>query len=340
MRPRIPGHSSSFESTPEYTGVAGYHPAMEYRRLGNSGVKVSALSLGGWITFGGESDEGNAREVVRRAVEAGVNYIDLADVYSDGEAELVFGRMLPAYRRDDLIISSKVYFAMSDDPNDRGLSRKHIMQSVEGSLRRLGTDYLDFYFCHREDEETPLEETARAMDDLVHQGKVLYWGTSVWPAESLEAAHELADRRNLYPPQVEQPEYSLLERSIEKDVLPTARKLGMGVVVWSPLRGGVLTGKYSQGVPEDSRAQLQPQWLEGKLGEETLERVRRFAGIAETLELRPEQLALAWILRRPEISSVIVGASTPEQLEHNLAAVDVELSAEAVSLVEALFPAE
>lgn len=313
---------------------------MEYRRLGNSGVKVSAISLGGWITFGGGSDERNAREVVRRAVDAGVNYIDLADVYSDGEAELVFGRMLPAYRRDDLIISSKAYFAMSDDPNDRGLSRKHLMQSVEGSLRRLGTDYLDFYFCHREDEETPIEETARAMDDLVHQGKVLYWGTSVWSSESLEAVHQLADRRNLYPPQVEQPEYSLLERSIEKDVLPTARQLGMGLVVWSPLRGGVLTGKYGQGIPEGSRAQRKPQWLEGKLGEETLERVRQFGDLAESLELRPEQLALAWVLHHPEVSSVIIGASTPEQLEHNLAAVDVELSTETVSRVEALFPAE
>jgi len=312
---------------------------MKYRRLGSSGVKVSAISLGGWLTFRGGRYEANARAVVRRAVDAGVNFIDLADVYGDGEAEQVFGRMLPAYRRDDLVISSKVYFAMSDDPNDRGLSRKHVVQSVEGSLRRLGTDYLDLYFCHREDDETPLEETARAMDDLVHQGKVLYWGTSVWSAKSLEAAHALADRRHLYAPQVEQPEYSLLERSIEKDVLPTAQRLGMGVVVWSPLRGGVLTGKYCDGIPEGSRAKLAPQWLEGKLGAETLERVRRFGELCRELELRPEQAALAWTLRRPEISSVIIGASDPEQLGHDLAAIDVELEAEVVSKIEALFPA-
>lgn len=311
---------------------------MKYRRLGDSGVKVSALSLGGWLTFRGGRDEADARAVVRRAVDAGVNFIDLADVYGDGEAEQVFGRMLTAYRRDDLVVSSKVYFAMSDDPNDRGLSRKHIVQSVEGSLRRLGTDYLDFYFCHREDEETPLEETARAMDDLVHQGKVLYWGTSVWSAKSLEAAHELADHRNLYAPQVEQPEYSLLERSIEAEVLPTAARLGMGVVVWSPLRGGVLTGKYCDGIPTNSRAKLAPQWLEGKLDAATLDRVRRFAAVCRELELRPEQVALAWTLRRPEISSVIIGASNPEQLAHDLAAIDVELDETVVSKIEALFP--
>jgi voltage-dependent potassium channel beta subunit len=311
---------------------------MKYRPVGRSGLKVSALSLGGWITFGG--NEENARVVVRRAVDAGINYIDLADVYSEGEAERFFGRILPDYRRDDLIIASKVYFPMSDDPNDRGLSRKHIVQSVEGSLRRLGTDYLDFYFCHREDEETPLEETARAMDDLVHQGKVLYWGTSVWGSKNLEAAHELADRKNLYAPLVEQPEYSLIERGIEKSVLATAAKLGMGIVVWSPLSGGLLTGKYNEGIPENSRARRTPQWLEGKLGEEILGRVRQFCGMAEALGLRPEQLALAWILRRPEVSSVILGASTPEQLEHNLPAVDVELSAETVSAIDALFPVE
>ncbi|MEW6071149.1 MAG: aldo/keto reductase family protein [Planctomycetota bacterium] len=310
---------------------------MQYRRLGSSGLQVSAVSLGGWITFGGTIEEGVARAIVRRAVEGGVNFIDLADVYALGEAEKVFGRMLADHTRENLILSSKVFFPCSEDPNDRGLTRKHIMQSVERSLRNLRTEFLDFYFCHREDEATPLEETIRAMDDLVHQGKVLYWGTSCWSASTLAAAHSLADRRHLYPPMVEQPEYNLLERGIEKDVLPAASGLGMGVVVWSPLAGGILTGKYDDGVPAGSRAKT-TSWLEGKLTPETLRRVKKFGRIAARLDLRPEQLALAWILQRPEITSVITGASRPEQVSHNLAALDVVLPADARSEIEALFP--
>jgi len=312
---------------------------MQYRRLGSSGLKVSSVSIGGWITFGGTIEDDIARTIVRRAVDGGVNYIDLADVYAIGEAEKVFGKMLAEYDRNNLIISSKCFFPMSDDVNDRGLSRKHIVQSVERSLKNLRTDYLDFYFCHREDEETPLEETMRAMDDLVHQGKVLYWGTSVWPAPTLAAAHDIAERRNLYFPMVEQPQYSLLDREIERHVLPTCAELGMGVVVWSPLAGGILTGKYNHFIPEGSR-KTTTEWLDGRLTELVLARVREFCAIAKRMEVRPEQLALAWCLSRPAITSVITGATTPEQVDHNLAAAELDIPAEVLAEIEAQFPIE
>lgn len=311
---------------------------MKYRKLGSSGLKVSEVSLGGWITFGGTIEESMAKAIVRRAIEAGINFIDLADVYCRGEAEKVMGRMLGEFNRDNLILSSKLFWPMSDDPNDRGLSRKHIVQSVERSLKNLGTDYLDFYFCHREDPETDLEETARAMDDLIHQGKILYWGTSVWSAGALKNAHGIADKRNLNGPRVEQPPYNLMDRGIEKDVLPTAAKLGMGVVVWSPLAGGLLTGKYNDGVPENSRAKT-TNWLDDKLTEKNLKRLRKFCDVANRMEVRPEELALAWVLDHPEITSVITGASTTEQLDRNLGAVNIEVSRDARKELEKIFPA-
>jgi len=310
---------------------------MKYRKLGSSGLLVSEVSLGGWITFGGTIEEDTARAIVRRAVDAGINFIDLADVYARGEAEKVVGRMLGDFTRENLILSSKLYWPMSDDPNDKGLSRKHIVQSVERSLRNLGTDYLDFYFCHREDDQTALEETCRAMDDLVHQGKVLYWGTSVWPAKSLKRAHDVADRRNLYAPQVEQPPYNLMERGVERGVLSTCAKLGMGVVVWSPLAGGMLTGKYNDGVPEGSRATT-TSWLDGKLTEENLTRLRRFSALAAKLWVRPEQLALAWVLTRPEVTSVITGATRVEHVEHNLGAVEIDIPEDALRELDMIFP--
>jgi voltage-dependent potassium channel beta subunit len=309
---------------------------MKYRKLGSSGLRVSEVSLGGWITFGGTIEEPMAHAIVRRAIEAGVNFIDLADVYCHGEAERVMGRMLSEFNRDNLILSSKLFWPMSDDPNDRGLSRKHIVQSVERSLKNLGTDYLDFYFCHREDPETDLEETARAMDDLIHQGKILYWGTSVWSAGALKNAHAIADKRSLNGPRVEQPPYNLMERGIEKDVLPTAAKLGMGVVVWSPLAGGLLTGKYNDGVPENSRAKT-TNWLDGKLTEKNLDRLRRFSDVARRMEVRPEELALAWVLDHPEITSVITGASSIKQLDSNLGAVNTEVTREVRKELEKIF---
>ena len=312
---------------------------MKYRKLGKSGLRLSSVSLGGWITFGGTIDEEVAHSICRTAIEGGVNYLDFADVYALGKAEEVMGRLLPELRREDLILSSKAFWPMSDDINDRGLSRKHLMQSVEGSLRRLGTDYLDFFYCHREDPDTDLEETARAMDDLVRAGKVLYWGTSVWSAARLEEAHALCTERGFVAPAVEQPPFNLMERGIEADVLPLCRSKGAGVVVWSPLAGGLLTGKYDSGeIPAGSRAET-TKWLDGKLTPENLERLSSFSAMARDLGLEPSQLALAWILTRDGITSVITGATRPEQVTMNLAAAEVELSAETLKGLDALFPA-
>lgn len=310
---------------------------MQYRRVGTSGLKVSAISLGGWITFGGTIDEPTTRRILASAVERGINFIDLADAYARGGAERMVGRILPEYERSRLVISSKLFWPMSDDPNDRGLSRKHIRESVERSLRNLGTDYLDLYFCHREDPETPLGETARAMDDLVRQGKILYWGTSVWSAANLRAVTELCRANGFVPPTVEQPQYSLLERGIEAEVLPTARELGVGLVVWSPLAGGMLTGKYDQGVPAGSRGATS-RWLEPYLNEGVLARVRAFTALARERSVAPSNLALAWLLGRPEVSSVITGATRPEQLEQNLAALEVELDDATRRRLVELFP--
>ena len=309
---------------------------MKYRRMGLTGLKVSAVSLGGWLTMGGSVENNLAYRILREAVDAGINFLDVADIYARGGAETVLGQVLKDIKRSDLVISSKVFWPMSDNVNDRGLSRKHIIESVEKSLKRLGTDYLDIYFCHRYDADTPLEETARAMDDLVHQGKVLYWGTSVWSAEQLERAHSLADKRNLYPPCVEQPMYNLLARQIERDLIPTASRLGMGLVVWSPLAGGILTGKYNQGVPEDTRA-ANTDWLSGWLTDENLARVKTLGDIATELGATTAQLALAWLLTRPELTSVITGATRIEHVQSNLAAAEMELDDEIVQKIDDLF---
>ncbi|QDV04928.1 L-glyceraldehyde 3-phosphate reductase [Planctomycetes bacterium Poly30] len=309
---------------------------MNYRRMGRTGLRISSVSIGGWLTFGGSVGASETREIIKTAVGAGVNFVDLADVYSKGAAESVIGDVLADYRRSDLVLSSKVFGRMGDGPNDRGLSRKHIFESVESSLKRLKTDYLDLYFCHRPDADTPLEETVRAMDDLVHQGKVLYWGTSVWPAESLQAAHDLCDRRGYYAPLVEQPEYSLLQRSIEAEVLPEAARLGMGLVVWSPLAGGLLTGKYDDGVPEGSRG-AETKWLDEKLNDATRVRLRVLSRVARELGVEPSQLALAWILNRPEITCVITGATRCEQVLANVAAAELELSRETMVTLDEAF---
>ncbi len=315
---------------------------MKYNQLGRSGLRVSNISIGGWLTYGGSVGEPDSVRILHRAVDGGINFIDLADVYSKGESERVAGTFLSEYvaggrQRSDLVLSSKVFWPTGDGPNDRGLSRKHIMESCEKSLKRLGTDYLDVYFCHRYDDTVPLEETARAMDDLVRQGKVLYWGTSVWWPEHLRAAHRLADERGLYAPIVEQPCYNLAQRGIERDVLPTARELGMGVVVWSPLAQGLLTGKYNDGVPADSRG-ARTQWMRELITDENVARVRQMTELARELSTTPAALALAWLTHQPGISSAITGASRVEQLEENLAAAALELSDEVLAQLDGLFP--
>ncbi len=314
---------------------------MNYRRLGNSGLKVSEISLGAWLTFGGSEEEETTRVCVKAAVEHGVNFIDLADVYARGEAERVVGKVIRelGLNRQHLVISSKLYWPMSDDVNDRGLSRKHIMESVENSLRRLQVEYLDLYFCHRHDPETPIEEVVRAMDDLVHQGKILYWGTSVWSAAQIEAAVGAARQCNAYLPQVEQPRYNMLDRHIEPEIMPTAAaQHGMGLVVFSPLAQGLLTGKYNDGIPAGSRA-AESKWLDRDLTEENLAKVRQLAALAQELGLSMSQLALAWVLRRPEISSAITGATKVSHVEASVQAVGVKLPAEALEQIEAILTA-
>lgn len=288
-------------------------------------MKISAVSVGGWINYGeGKVDTTEARHVITTAYEQGVNFFDIADIYGRGEAEKQIGQVLAQFPRHTLVISSKVFWPMSDDVNDRGLSRKHIMESVHKSLKRISTDYLDIYFCHRPDAETPLLETARAMDDLIHQGKVLYWGTSEWEGEQIAQVYEICERYGLYPPQVEQSEFSLVQRErVEKTVLPITEPRGIGLVVWSPLAQGLLTGKYDERIPEDSRF-FRESWVLGKFyNQANVERVRRLKTIADELEISRAQLALAWVLSHSGVSSVITGATRASQVLDNVKAAEV-----------------
>lgn len=316
---------------------------MQYRRVGESGLKVSTVSIGGWLTLGSTVDVAAASPILHTAVDAGINFIDLADVYAAGEAEKVVGAFLRDYcssrgrSRGDLVLSSKVFWPMGPGPNDRGLSRKHVIESCDRSLKRLGTDYLDIYFCHRWDDDTPLHETARAMDDLVRQGKTLYWGTSVWTAEQLRQVNRLCADNGWTPPIVEQPRYNLVDRDIEHDgVLDAARELGIGLVVWSPLAQGLLTGKYDSGRPAGSRG-AESNWLDRVITDDNVERVRRLGRIAAELGLATNQLALAWLLHQPGVSSVITGATRPEHVASNVRAASVTLDAETLRAVSELF---
>lgn len=311
---------------------------MRYRAVGRSGVKVSCLSLGGWTTYG-ESvrDQGLIARILHRAFDLGVNYFDMADVYGRGEAERLMGRVLAELPRHRLVLSSKVFFPMSDDPNDRGLSRKHIHESIDATLKRLGTDYLDLYFAHRFDPEVPLEETVRAFSDLVERGKVLYWGTSEWPPQALTTAVGIARREGLCAPIVEQPQYSLLYRRIERELFPILDDTGLGLVVWSPLGQGLLTGKYDGGVEKGTRFDHLPQFTRWLLTEENLDRTRRMEAVARDLDVSRAQLALAWVLSRRPVASAIVGATTLEQLEEDLSAGDLDLPPEVVTSLDDLF---
>ncbi len=311
---------------------------MRYRKVGNTGLWVSELAIGGWLTLGKSVDDRTSHDILHEAIAAGINFIDVADIYATGESERVTGEVISEYKRSDLVVSSKVFWPMSENINDRGLSRKHIMESIDKSLERLQTDYLDIYFCHRWDEETPLLETMRAMDDLVRSNKILYWGTSMWSADQLRQAHELAERYHLHPPVVEQPRYNLLHREIEQGVQQAAVDLGMGLTVWSPLAQGLLTGKYNDGVPADSRGATQDAgWLKQDMTSENLALMREYVEIARKEGLRPEVLALAWLLTREGISSVLTGATKPSHLQSNLEAVGVELDAALIARLDKLF---
>jgi voltage-dependent potassium channel beta subunit len=314
---------------------------MEYRNLGRSGLKMSTVGIGSWLTFGSAVEEAATRACVRAAVEAGVNFIDTADVYARGEAEKVLGPVLAEHRRSDLVIATKLFWPMSENANDRGLSRKHIMESVEGSLRRLRTDYIDLYQCHRPDPETPVEETVRAMSDLVRAGKILYWGTSVWSAGQIMEAVGAARAWLGYQPISNQPSYSLLNRAIEHEILPVCEREGIGQVVFSPLAQGILTGKYADGkVPSGSRLadEKRNTFVKPLATRENHERVRRLAALAREIDATPAQVALAWCLRRSSIASVIVGVTKPEQVAENVRAAALELPEPLVVRLEEIFP--
>lgn len=306
---------------------------MEYRNLGNSGLQVSAISLGSWLTFGNTVHQGDAERVVHAAFAGGVNLFDTADIYNRGEGELCLGRSIQALPRDRLVLATKCFFPMSDDPNDRGLSRKHVFQSIHRSLQRLGTDYVDLYQCHRPDPQTPIAETCRAMDDLIRQGKVLYWGVSCWPPEAITEAVAFCERYGMHPPISNQPPYNLLDRHIEEHVIPTCERHGLGQIVFSPLAQGVLTGKYLPGAAPaaDTRAgdERVNQFIGKYLHDDALARVDRLRALAREVGGMPGPLALAWILRRiegrPLVASAIVGARTVEQLEENLGAAALNL---------------
>lgn len=309
---------------------------MRFRRLGNSGLKVSTVSIGGWINFGeGKVAEDKAREVVEQAHEQGINFYDLADIYGKGEAEKQMGAVLRQYPRHTLVISSKVFWPMSDDINDRGLSRKHILESIDKTLDRLQTSYIDIYFCHRPDPETPIRETAQAMNTLIDMGKVHYWGTSEWEAWQITEAYELCERYGWHSPRVEQPHYSMLRREkVETQILPATAARGIGLVPFSPLANGMLTGKYDNGIPEDSRFNREG-WLRDRfLTEQNIQRVKNLAPLAEELGITRGQLALAWILRHPSISSVITGATRPEQVAENVKAAEIDLTPDMIKRIE------
>lgn len=306
---------------------------MQYRRLGKSGLQVSALSFGSWVTFGKQVGLDLAKESMAVAYDYGVNFFDNSEIYEYGESERLMGKALKAlgWRRDTYIVSSKVFWGPVEDPvpTQQGLSRKHVTEACHQALRRLQVDYLDLFFCHRPDYDTPIEETVRAMSDLVRQGKILYWGTSEWTARQLTEAYEVAYRHHLEPPTMEQPQYNMFHRKrVEVDYAPLYEKYGLGTTIWSPLASGMLTGKYNDGIPEDSRVNLEGyEWLleqlESEEGQRRLRDVRQLTTVADELGTSMSRLALAWCLKNPHVSTVITGASKIEQIHDNMEAMNV-----------------
>ncbi|MBN3522962.1 aldo/keto reductase family protein [Paenibacillus apiarius] len=317
---------------------------MQYRRLGTCGLKVSEISLGSWLTYGGSIDQDQAEAIIDQAYELGINFFDTANVYHEGAAEEIVGKALAKYERSSYVLATKVYFEMGEGPNDRGLSRKHIIEQCEASLKRLGTDYIDLYQCHRYDSEAPLEETLRALDDLVTQGKVLYVGVSSWEANHIADAVHTARQCNLDRIVSNQPHYNMLDRSIEKDVFPLCEQEGIGQVVYCPLAQGVLTGKYKPGAPapEGTRASdaSTNMFMESFMQDHYLRKVKRLHSIADRNGISMPQLALAWILRHGIISSCIIGATRPEQVIENSKASGVKLSPEDLKEIELILKEE
>ena len=318
---------------------------MIYRNLGKWGLKVSAISLGSWATFNEQISEETAYQCMKTAFDNGVNFFDTAEGYGDGKSEEIIGRNIKkaGWRRSDLVLSTKIFWGGSG-PNDKGLSRKHLLEGTEKSLKRLQTDYVDLIYCHRPDLETPIEETVWAMNHIINQGKALYWGTSEWSAmQILEACH-IARREHLIPPAMEQPEYHMFHRQkVEKDFLPLYDQFGLGTTIYSPLWAGFLTGKYINGIPENSRVTLKGhQWRKDVFfsedGMEKLEKVKKMSLIANELGISMANLALAWVLKNPHVSSAITGASKPQQLKENLKALAAveKLNADVLNEIETI----
>jgi len=318
---------------------------MEYRRLGKSGLKVSAFSFGSWVTFAKQVDIAPARVLLAAAYDAGVNFFDNAEGYEQGRSELVMGQAIEelGWSRDSYVVSSKVFWG-GEKPTQRGLSAKHVTDAAHAALKRLRVDYLDLYFCHRPDIDTPIEETVRAMHNLITQGKVLYWGTSEWSAQAITEAHLVARRDGLTPPTMEQPQYNLFVRDkVEAEYAPLYDTHGLGTTIWSPLASGLLTGKYNEGIPQDSRANLPGyEWLlqtfQSEEGSRRLIKVAALARLAGQVGLPVHHMALLWCLQNPRVSTVILGASRLGQLTDNLAALEAGalMTAEVMSAIEVI----
>lgn len=317
---------------------------MEYRRLGRSGLVVSEVALGSWLTLGQSVDSERGARCIERAYELGVTFFDTANEYGHGAAEEFLGSVLKRFPRDTYVLATKLFWPMGEKPTQRGLSRKHIVEQCERSLQRLGHDYIDLYQCHRYDRHTPVEETLRAFDDLVRQGKILYVGVSCWSAAALMEAHHVADRRNLVPVISNQPPYNMLQRGIERDVIPTAEALGVSQVVYSPLAQGALSGKYRKGeIPEGSRAAREDnigKYMRPLLNDENLGIIEQLEPIGAELGMSMSQLALAWCLRLPNVASVIAGATRPEQVEQNVGASGKPIPPEALERIERILNPE
>ncbi len=301
---------------------------MEYNRLGKSGLQVSEVSFGSWITFGNQIEDGVSKDLLKTAYDAGINFFDNAEVYANGQSEIVMGKYLKEFgwARDTYIVSSKAYFGAGGKlPTQRGLHRKHLVEACEAALKRLQVDYLDLYFCHRPDKETPMEETVWTMHQLIMQGKILYWGTSEWSAQEIMEAHMIAKQYNLIGPTMEQPQYNMLHRDkVEVEYSQIYKTVGLGTTIWSPLASGLLTGKYSGGLKDDFRLNRDElSWLKDRtLVEATLKKIDKIVDLAKELGTSAARLAVAWTLVNPNVSTTILGASRVSQLEENLKAMD------------------
>lgn len=298
---------------------------MHYRRLGKTGLKISEISLGTWVTMGNQIEDDRSLEIMRNAYELGINFFDNADIIANGKAEEILNHLIMEVGREGLIISSKVFWPTFPGPNGRGLSRKHITESINASLKRLGTDYVDLYYCHRYDQDTPIEEVVYSMDNLIRQGKILYWGTSEWKPWQITSAIMTARQHNLIPPAMEQPQYNMFHRRrLETELYPLHKEFGVGLTTWSPLYYGVLTGKYARGIPEGSRAAMESMaWILDRITPQRVAIVDQLVKLSEELGITTAQLAIAWLLRRKELSCVITGATSVDQLKENIGAAEI-----------------